>query len=162
MFLFKKVIFKKNSSRRNFLSFWSQRKFRVSRIIYCSRSLHFWGFWSTICGYGVPYPCPKASSRRQETSREVKYWISMTWVWPDWVVSTTGFLSSTWCLRARVGYPYPQIVDQNPQKWRDLEQQIILDIRNFLWLQKLEKFRPGENMKKQVLFLFILQKHSFL
>ena len=37
----------------------------------------------------------------------------------------------------------------------------MLDIQNFLWLQKLEKFRPGENMKKQVRFFFFFTETFF-
>ena len=52
------------------------------------------------------------------------------------------------------GTPNSRISGNKPQKWRDLEQYIILDTRNFFWFQKLKKFRPDENFQKQVFFLF--------
>ena len=44
-----------DSNDHNFLSFWSRTKFLVSRIISCSRSLHFCEKFSNFGNLGVPY-----------------------------------------------------------------------------------------------------------
>ena len=56
--------FGKFSPGQNFSRFWSQKKFRVSRIMYCSRSLHFWGLWLIFRRLGVPRVTPSMGTKQ--------------------------------------------------------------------------------------------------
>ena len=54
--------FEKISTGPNFKSFWSWRKFWVSRIMYCSRSVDFRGVFFDSGDPGVPLPSIRSTT----------------------------------------------------------------------------------------------------